>query len=55
MKNFETVCIKRSNIGQFKDGLGVYTSKKFNKGDILIKWNLKILSAVEYESLPLYE
>lgn len=53
--DFGNVQIKQSKIGQFKDGLGVYANKEFTKGDVVIKWNLKILNKEEYERLSKYE
>jgi len=53
--NFGDVLIKKSGIGQFDDGLGVFANRDYKKGEIVIKWNLKILSSQEYEKLPEYE
>lgn len=53
--NFGDVSLKKSNIGQFEDGLGVFANRDFAKGEIVVKWNLKILSEEEYLSLPEYE
>lgn len=47
--------IKKSGIGQFKDGLGVFTKRKFKKGEVVIKWNAQVLTADEYDNLPEYE
>ena len=53
--DFEEVQIKKSGIGQFKDGLGVFATREFKKGAVVIKWNLKILTEEEYKKLPNYE
>ncbi|MGD2168699.1 MAG: SET domain-containing protein [Chlamydiota bacterium] len=53
--NSKDVEIKRSGIGQFQDGLGVFAKKDFKQGDVVIKWNLSILSPKEYRELPRYE
>lgn len=53
--DFGDVVIKKSGIGQFADGLGVYANRDFKKGEVVLKWNLKILTTQEYEALPLYE
>ena len=49
---FKDVLIKRSGIGQFKDGLGVFAKRDFNKGEVVVKWHLQILTKEEYEKLP---
>ena len=49
------VIIKKSKIGQFQDGLGVFANKDFKKGEVLIKFNLKVLSKEEYQKLPKME
>ena len=54
-KNFGDVQLKESDIGQFKDGLGVFANKDFKAGEIVIKWKLKILTKHQYQDLPLYE
>mgnify|MGYP001613998388 CR=1 FL=1 len=46
------VIIKKSRIGQFKDGLGVFANKNFKKGETVIKYHLKILTGEEYKQLP---
>ena len=53
--DFDHVHIKESAIGQFEDGLGVFAKRKFRQGEIVLKWNLKALTAEEYERLPEYE
>jgi hypothetical protein len=53
--DFGDIIIKKSRIGQFKDGLGAFAGRDFKKGEILIRWNLKILTNDEYHQLPEYE
>lgn len=52
MDEFTDVIIKKSKIGQFKDGLGVFAKRDFKKGEIVVKFNLKILTEEEYKKLP---
>lgn len=33
--------VKKSDIGQFTDGLGVFALRDFKKGEVVIKLNLK--------------
>jgi predicted acetyltransferase len=49
------IVIKQSNVRQFEDGLGCFAAKDFEKGEIVISWNLKTLSEREYNALPEYE
>jgi hypothetical protein len=49
------ILLKESKIGQFDDGIGVFANQDFKKGEIVIKWDLKILSDEEYKNLPEYE
>lgn len=49
------VLLKESKIGQFDDGIGVFANRDFKKGEIVIKWDLKILSDEEYKDLSEYE
>ncbi len=49
------VVIGKSEIGQFKDGLGAFANRDFKKGDVVIKWKLKALTEEEYWKLPKYE
>ena len=49
------IIIKQSEIGQFADGLGVFANRDFRKGEVVIKWNLKILTDEEFKKLPPYE
>jgi hypothetical protein len=51
----EDVIIKKSNIGQFADGFGVFANRDFSKGEVVIQWNLKKLSLQEYNALSEYE
>lgn len=51
-QNFDNVEIKKSNIGQFNDGLGVFALKDFKKGEVVIKYHLTTLSEEEYKELP---
>lgn len=51
----EDVIIKKSNIGQFTDGFGVFANRDFNKGEVVIKWHLKKMSLQEYNALSEYE
>lgn len=53
--NFNDVLIKKSTIGQFADGLGVFANRDFKKGDVVLKWNLKVLTPDEYQKLSAYE
>jgi hypothetical protein len=52
---FENVLVKKSDIGQFEDGLGIFANREFKKGEIVIKWNLKTLAQEEYNKLTEYE
>ena len=53
--NFEDVEVKKSDIGQFQDGLGVFARRNFKKDEVVIKWNLISLAQEEYEKLSEYE
>ena len=48
----DNVEIRKSNIGQFNDGLGVFALRDFKKGEKVIKWNLTTLTEEEYAQLP---
>lgn len=50
-KIFSDVEIKKSHIGQFDDGLGVFALRDFKKGEVVIKYNLKALTKEEYRNL----
>jgi len=49
------VSVKKSGIGQFEEGLGVFANREFKKGEVVLKWNLKAISEDEYSGLPEYE
>lgn len=53
--DFRDIQIKKSGIGQFKDGLGAFAKRAFKKGEVVIKWNLSILTDEEYKKLSKYE
>lgn len=53
--DFGDVLIKKSGIGQFKDGLGAFAKRNFKKGEVVIKWKLSILSLEEYNNLSEYD
>jgi hypothetical protein len=53
--DFKDIQIKKSEIGQFDDGLGAFAKRDFRKGEMVIKWNLSILTEEEYQKLPRYE
>ena len=44
--------VKKSRIGQFKEGLGVFAGRDFKKGEIVVKYNLRALTKEEYKNLP---
>ncbi len=46
------VVIKKSKIGQFPNGKGVFANRDFKKGEVVIKYNLKPLTKEEFENLP---
>ena len=47
----DSVSVKKSGIGQFKNGLGVFAGKKFKKGEIVIAYHLRLLSHEEFKAL----
>ena len=49
------VVIKKSGIGQFSDGFGAFANRNFRKGEVVIKWKLKILTEDEHRKLPEYD
>lgn len=49
---FKHVEIKKSNIGQFNDGLGVFALKDFKEGEVVIEYHLKKLTEEEFDKLP---
>ncbi len=44
--------VKQSKIGQFKEGLGVFAGRDFRKGEVVVKYNLKILTKDQFRNLP---
>lgn len=50
-----SVIIKKSTICQFEDGLGVFAGRNFKTGEVVIQWNLRILTKEEYSKLSSYE
>lgn len=48
----ENLEVKKSNIGQFKCGFGLFAKKNFKKGEIVKKYNLRELSKQEFKDLP---
>jgi hypothetical protein len=55
VRDLESVLLKESKIDQFDDRIGAFANRDFKKGEVVIKWDLKILSKEEYENLPEYE
>lgn len=53
--NGADVEVRKSTIGQFKDGLGVFATKDFKKGEIVVQWNLQVLTHEAYGKLSEYE
>ena len=37
---------------QFADGLGVFAARRFAKGELVLRWNLRAITPEEYEALP---
>ena len=52
---FGDVEIKASGIGQFNDGLGVFALRDFKNGEVVIKWNLAVLTEEAFTQLPAAE
>lgn len=48
----DDLIIKKSKIGQFDDGLGVFANRDFKKGEVVVKYNLKILTRDQFRKLP---
>lgn len=48
----DDVVIKKSNIGQFPDGKGVFANRNFKKDEVVIQYHLKPLTEEEWENLP---
>lgn len=46
------VVIKKSLIGQFPDGNGVFATRDFKKGEVVIQYHLRPLTQEEWEMLP---
>ena len=46
------VVIKKSKIGQFPNGKGVFANRDFKRSQVVIKYNLKTLTEEEFEKLP---
>ena len=46
----DDVIIKRSKIGQFDKG--VFANRDFEKGEVVVRYNLKPLTEAEYQNLP---
>jgi SET domain-containing protein len=49
------IIIKKSKVGQFSNGKGVFANRDFKKGEVVIKYNLEPLSKEEFENLPVSE
>lgn len=49
------VKLGKSHIGQFADGLGVFATKDFKKGSVVVQWHLTVLSQDDYDKLSAYE
>ncbi len=49
--DFGDVLLKKSTIGQFEDGLGVFANRDFRRGEIVVKWNLKTLTQEDFQKL----
>ena len=47
----DDVIIKDSSIRQFPNGLGVFANRDFMKGEVVIQYNLRVLSEEEFERL----
>ncbi len=47
----DDVVIKKSTIGQFPDGKGVFAKRDFKKGEVVIRYRLKPLTEEERERL----
>lgn len=46
------VVIKKSQIGQFPSGKGVFANKDFKKGEVVIQYHLQPLTQEKWEKLP---
>jgi hypothetical protein len=50
--DFGDLEVRESGIKQFHDRLGVFSKRYFRKGEVVVRWNLKIITRKEYETLP---
>lgn len=50
-QEFENVEVKKSTIGQFSDGLGVFALRDFKKGEVVVEYNLRKLTQDEFKQL----
>ena len=46
------IVIKKSYIGQFPNGKGVFVGRDFKKGEVVIQYHLQPLTEKEWEKLP---
>lgn len=46
------VIIKKSQVGQFPDGKGVFANRDFKKGEVVLQYHLKPLTQEEWDKLP---
>jgi len=49
------VYVEQSNIHQFQSGKGVFAARDFRKGETVVRYTLKPITAAELEELPLQE
>lgn len=49
---FADVELRKSGIGQFNDGLGIFALRDFRKDELVIEYNLKRLTKEEFDQLP---
>lgn len=47
----DKISLRKSEIGQFENGLGVFADKNFKKGETVIVYHLRLLSPKEYKAL----
>ena len=47
----DKISIRKSEIGQFENGLGVFADKNFKKGETVIVYHLRPLTPKEYKAL----
>ncbi len=57
VSDYGSVFVGRSKLDkpQFRDCQGVFAKHDFAKGEIVIKWNLRIISNKEFDELPDWE